>query len=207
VRLLCAALLGAGAAVLVACGGSGAGLIPSEDAGPLVADFQAVERAAMKGNGDCGPTKAALTTTERDFQTLPASVDTGLRRKLREGIAHLQTLALELCAEPLGQQTTTTGESTVATHPTPPPSSTKTTAPPAATTTTTSTTGESTAPGATTPSATTPSAGAEGGTAPETEGNGAEPGSESGGHEDNGLGNSGVSGNGGTGPGAHGGGQ
>ncbi|HXA54554.1 MAG TPA: hypothetical protein VNV37_06740, partial [Solirubrobacteraceae bacterium] len=75
VRLLCAALLGAGAAVLVSCGGSGAGLIPSEDAGPLVSDFQAVERAAANGNGDCGPTQAALSTTERDFQTLPASVD------------------------------------------------------------------------------------------------------------------------------------
>ena len=111
IRLLPAGLLGAGAAVLVSCGSSGAGLIPSENAGPLVADFQAVERAASKGGGNCGPTKAALSTTEHDFQALPSSVNAGLRARLREGISHLQTLALELCAEPLAQ-TTTTGEST-----------------------------------------------------------------------------------------------
>ncbi len=160
-----AGLLGAGAAVLVSCGSSGAGLIPSENAGPLVADFQAVEREASKGNGDCGPTKAALSTTEHDFQALPASVNAGLRARLREGISHLQTLALELCTEPLAQ-TTTSGESTATT--TTPPATTKTTAttPPTSTTPSTSTTtGTSTAP-----TGTTPNSGAEGGTSPEVGG-------------------------------------
>ncbi len=161
-RLLPAGLLGAGAAVLVSCGSSGAGLIPSENAGPLVADFQAVERAASKGSGNCDPTKAALSTTEHDFQALPPSVNAGLRARLREGISHLQTLALELCAEPLAP-TTTTGESTSTTTAPPATTKTTTTTPPPSTTPPTSTsTGTSTAP-----TGTTPNSGAEGGTAPE----------------------------------------
>jgi hypothetical protein len=174
-RLLPAGLLGAGAAVLVSCGSSGAGLIPSENAGPLVADFQAVERAASKGGGNCGPTKAALSTTEHDYQALPASVNAGLRARLREGISHLQTLALELCAEPLAQ-TTTTGESTSTTTATPP--ATTTTPSTSATPPTSTTTGTSTAP-----TGTTPSSGAEGGTSPEvggSEGNAGEGGAGSG---------------------------
>ncbi len=161
-HLLSAGLLGAGAAVLVSCGSSGAGLIPSENAGPLVADFQAVERAASKGGGNCGPTKEALSTTEHDFQALPPSVNTGLRARLQEGISHLQTLALELCAEQLAQ-TTTTGESTSTTTTPPATTKTTTTTPSTSTTPPTSTsTGTSTAP-----TGTTPSSGAEGGTAPE----------------------------------------
>jgi hypothetical protein len=163
-RLLPAGLLGAGAAVLVSCGSSGAGLIPSENAGPLVADFQKVEQAALKGGGNCAPTEAALRTTAHDFAALPASVDAGLRAKLQQGIAHLHQQALELCTQPLS---TTTGESTSTTPTTAPPSSTKTT-------TTTAPTGTtpppSTTPTGTAPTGTTPSSGAEGGTAPEAGG-------------------------------------
>jgi hypothetical protein len=172
-RLILVGLLGAGAAALVSCGSSGVGLIPAEDAGPLVADFQAVERAAATGDGDCAPTKAALQTTERDFQELPRGVDGGLRGRLREGIHHLQVLALELCAQPTAQ--TTTGESTsTASHATttPPPSSTSTGKTPPTNTTggeSTPTTGTSPAP-----SGTTPAPGAEGGTAPEAGGSGVE---------------------------------
>ncbi len=195
-HLLPAGLLGVGAAVLVSCGSSGAGLIPAGNAQPLVKDFQAVEAAATKGNGDCTATKAALHTTERDFQSLPANVNAGLRSRLHEGIVHLQSLALELCAQP---PTGTTGTTT-----TPPPAKTKST-PPTSTGETTGTTESGSTPGAT-----TPSGGAEGGTSPETEeGNGEAGGAEGagqgggaaagGGHEDNGLGNGGQSGNGGAG--------
>lgn len=182
-RLLPAGLLGAGAAVLVSCGSSGAGLIPSDNAGPLVADFQKVEQAASKGNGDCGATKAALSTTEHDFQALPASVNAGLRARLREGISHLQTLALELCAEPLSQSTTT-GESTSTT--TTPPATTKatTTTPPTGTTPPTSTT----TPTSTAPTATTPGSGAEGGTSPEVGGGEGEAGEGGAGSGQGGLG-------------------
>jgi hypothetical protein len=125
-RLLVAAVLGVGAAVLVSCGSSGAGLIPSQNAGPLLSDFRAVERSALTGDGDCAPTKAALSTTERDFQALPASVDVGLHGRLQEGISNLRKRALEMCSEPLAQ-TTTTGESTSTTTTTAPSPSTTTT--------------------------------------------------------------------------------
>jgi hypothetical protein len=163
--LLPAGLLGAGAALLVSCGSSGVGLIPSENAGPLVADFQKVEQAALKGDGNCAPTEAALHTTEHDFAALPASVDAGLRARLQQGIAHLRAQALELCTQPLS---TTTGESTSTTSTTAPPPSTKTTSTTAPTGTTppSTTTGTGTAPTGTTTS------GAEGGTSPEVGGNG-----------------------------------
>jgi hypothetical protein len=152
IPLLPATLLGAGAAVLVSCGSSGAGLIPAENAGPLLSDFQAVEQAALKGDGNCAPTEAALSTTERDFQTLPRSVDAGLHGRLQEGIANLRTRALEMCAEPLAQ-TTTTGESTSTTRtPAPPSSTTKTQPEPTSTTPTTSTTGTGVVPSTPAPS-------------------------------------------------------
>ncbi len=211
-RLLPVGLLGAGTAVLVSCGSSGAGLIPSENAGPLVAAFQAVERAASQGDGNCAPTKAALSTTEHDFQALPASVNAGLRTRLRKGISHLQTLALELCAEPLAQ-TTTTGESTSTTTTTAPPATTKTTTTTPPTNTTTPPT-STTTPTSTAPTGTTPSSGAEGGTAPEvggSEGNAGEGGAGGGqgglgsGEAAEGANNGGAAGpSGGTGSGGSG---
>jgi hypothetical protein len=210
VRLLSAAALGLLTAVLVSCGSSGAGLIPAEDAGPLLRDFQAVEAAAKAGDGDCTTTEAALRTTESDYHSLPSSVDAGLRARLEEGISHLHERALALCTQPLAQ--TTTGESTSTTKSTP-----KTTAPPTATTeaptttseqTSTTGTGASTTPGATTPS------GTEGGTAPGVgngEGQAGESGAGSNGQSGagsgsgegakNGGGASGGTGSGGTGSG------
>ncbi len=164
--LLPAALLGVGAAVLVSCGSSGAGLIPAQNAGPLLSDFQAVERAALKGDGDCAQTEAALSSTERDFQALPASIDAGLHGRLQEGISNLRKRALEMCTQPLTQNTTTgeaTSTSTVATKiASPPPSSTTATqtTPPSTIPTTSSTTSTETAPSA------TQTSGAEGGTPP-----------------------------------------
>jgi hypothetical protein len=204
-RLLVAGLLGAGAAVLVSCGSSGAGLIPSENAGPLVADFQKVERAALKGGGNCAPTQAALHTTERDFEALPRSVDAGLRAKLQQGISHLHTQALELCTQPL-TLTTTTGESTTTTSTTPPPTTkTPTKTAPTSTTPTTSTTGTGTAP-----SSTTQPSGTEGGTAPETDGSEGQAGEDGGGSNQRGSGSGEVeegANNGGAGVPSGGGGQ
>ncbi len=195
-RLLSAAVLGAGAAVLVSCGSSGTGLIPAQSAGPLLRDFQAVEAAAKVGDGNCASTEAALATTESDYHALPSSIDAGLRARLEEGVSHLHERALALCAQPLAQ-TTTTGEST---------SATKAVAPPTATTETSTTTGEQTSTtgtgASTTPSATTPS-GTEGGTAPGVgngEGQAGEGGSPGEGAK-NGGGASGGTGSGGTGSG------
>jgi hypothetical protein len=132
-------LLGLLAALLVACGGSSKGLIPTGDAGPLQSDFEAVAHAAESGNGDCGETERALLKTDQDFAALPASIDAGLHTTLRQGIENLRTRALALCAQPLPQSTVTTT--------TPKTTSTTTTTPPAETqTTTTQTTPTTTAP-------------------------------------------------------------
>ncbi len=170
--LLPAALLGVGAAVLVSCGGSGAGLIPAQNAGPLLSDFQAVERAALKGSGDCAQTETALSATEHDFQALPASIDAGLHGRLQEGISNLRKRALEMCAQPLAQNTTTGESTSTSTSTTSSLPTTKTAPPPSSSTTETPTTPSSTAPPgtSTTSTGTTPGAtqtsGTEGGTAP-----------------------------------------
>jgi hypothetical protein len=174
-RLVPAALLGVGAAVLVSCGSSGKGLIPLANAGPLQSDFQAVLEAAQEGNGNCAATEAQIRKTERDLAALPSSVDGGLRGRLAEGVTNLSARARVLCAQPLTQTTTTTTETTTAT--TPP-----------ATTTSTQPTATTTAPTATTPRTGTPS-GEEGGTqAPGEEGAGQEAEGDGGEGRGNGLG-------------------
>ncbi len=148
-----AALLAA--AALAGCGSSGAGLIPSANAGPLQSDFEAVAQAAQAGDGDCTATEAALTKTELDFSALPASVDSGLRTRLKEGIGNLRKQAMQLCAQPLAQTATTPSTKTTTV-----PHTTATAPAPTPTPTTTST---STAPTTPTNTATTP-AGSGGGT-------------------------------------------
>jgi hypothetical protein len=133
-KLATAALLGVGAALLVACGTSGTGLIPAASAGPLQSDFEAVAQAAQTGNGNCLATESALGKTEQDFLALPSTVDAGLRGRLREGIANLRKVALAMCAQP--SATATTGATTTTTPPT--TSSTQTT--PSTTTSTQTTT-------------------------------------------------------------------
>ncbi len=160
IQLLLAAPLGVLAAVLVSCGSSGTGLIPAENAGPLLADFQAVERAAKAGDGSCSATEAAIRRTESDLQRLPAGVDAGLHGRLQEGVSKLRELALETCAQPA--PTTATGESTAPAKTAPPASTTATTT---GTPTTSTSPAETTSTTATTPGATQTS-GTEGGTAP-----------------------------------------
>ena len=106
-RIPLAGLLGVSAALLVACGGSGKGLIPTANAGPLQSDFEAVAQAAESGEGSCTATEAAIEKTESDFAALPATVDAGLRKTLNVGIANLKRRALALCAQPLPQTTST----------------------------------------------------------------------------------------------------
>ena len=114
-RILLAGLLGVSAALLVACGSSGKGLIPTANAGPLQSDFEAVAQAAQSGEGSCTATEAAIEKTESDFAALPATVDAGLRKTLNVGIANLRRRALALCAQPLPQTTSTTKTSTTPT--------------------------------------------------------------------------------------------
>jgi hypothetical protein len=164
-KALVAALMGGAAAVLVACGSSGNGLIPAAQAGPLQSDIEAVEKAAGEGNGDCTLTEAALLKTDQDYQALPASVNSTLRGKLSLGIEQLHKVAREACAQPLGGTTTTT------TTKAPPTTSTPTTTTPTTPTTTTTTTPTTPTPPAETEE---PEHGAGGGTeAPEAGSGGA----------------------------------
>jgi hypothetical protein len=196
IRLLCAGLLGVSAALLVACGSSGKGLIPSANAGPLQRDFEAVAQAAQSGEGSCTATEAALEKTESDFAALPATVDAGLRKTLSVGIANLHHRALALCAQQFPQVTSTTKTSTPTTTTTS-TQTTPTTTPTHAETTTTPTTTTPTTPTATTPGGGTPAPGNE-----------SQPGASSGPGGGTGIGGesgSGISGTGGPGtPGAAG---
>lgn len=151
IRLSSAALLGVAAAVLVACGSSGSGLIPSANAGPLQSDFEAVAQAASAGNGDCTATESALGKTEQDFLALPASIDSGLHARLEEGISNLRRRALAMCIQP-----TPTGTSTTATQTTT-PTTTETTTTDTTPSTTPSTTSTTPTSPQTTPTQTTPS--------------------------------------------------
>ena len=126
-RVLLAASLGVLAGVLISCGGSGKGLIPVADAGPLQGDFEAVAQAAENGDGSCTSTESALLKTEQDFAALPPSVDGGLRNTIRQGVENLRTHALALCTQPLPQSTVTTPKTTTSTTTTAPPAETEST--------------------------------------------------------------------------------
>jgi hypothetical protein len=154
-RAALAGALGIAAALLVSCGGSSAKLIPLADAGPLQSDFETIAQAAEAGNGSCSATESAVLKTEQDFTSLPASVDSGLRQTLRQGIENLRARALALCAQPLAQTTPTSTT-------TKPTTSTSTTTPPTTTTNTTTSsteTAETTSTPSTTPTTTTPGGG------------------------------------------------
>jgi hypothetical protein len=156
IRLLCVALLGVAAALLVACGSSGKGLIPAANASPLQSDFEAVAQAAQSGEGNCARTEAAIGKTVQDFAALPTTVDAGLRNTLSKGITNLRRRALALCTQPLPQATVTTST------PTTPTTSTQTTPTPTHTeTATTPTTPPATTPTSTTPGGGTPAPGSE----------------------------------------------
>jgi hypothetical protein len=159
-RLTCAGLLGLSAALVVSCGSSGKGLIPTDNAGPLQSDFETVAEDAKNGDGDCTATAEAIRKTEQDFGALPASVDAGLRDTLEKGIANLRSRALSLCAQPLAQTTTTSASAPGAATHTQTTTTTATT-PIVTQTTSTQTTSTSTVPtppvpGGGTPAPTTP---------------------------------------------------
>jgi hypothetical protein len=166
IRTVSVALLGAAAALLVSCGSSGSGLIPSANAGPLQNDFEAVAQAAASGNGDCATTESALGKTEQDFLALPATIDRGLHLRLEQGISNLRKRALAMCVQltPTATSTTSTQTTTTATT----PSTTTETTPTDTQSTTTTTT--PTSPETTPTSATPPSQ--SGGTEASGEGSG-----------------------------------
>jgi hypothetical protein len=172
-RALAAAALGAAAALPIACAGSGGGLIPAGNAGPLQQDFAAVAAAAKTGNGSCSATETAIVRTEQDYRALPAAVDQGLRGRLREGIEKLREDALQLCLQPLTQTTATSTSAPRTETTTTTPTVTETTPTQTSSTPSTSTTppsgGGTPAPGA---GGEAPSEGGGGGAGGAGEGNG-----------------------------------
>jgi hypothetical protein len=115
VRTLLACVLGVSAATLVSCGSSSSKLIPVADSSSLQGDFETVAQAAENADGSCSNTEGALLKTEQDFEALPASVDAGLRDRMREGINKLREDALSRCQEQSGtstQKTTSTAKTT-----------------------------------------------------------------------------------------------
>lgn len=188
-RVLLAALLGVGVAVLISACGSSGKLIPLADSGPLQSDFEAVSHLAEEGNGSCSETEAAILKTEQDFAALPTSVDSALRNTLRKGISNLRTRALAMCAEPATTTaaTTTTKTTTTQTATTP------------ATTTPTATTPATTTPGGTEPGTGETESGTGGGT-PVPETGEVTPGTGQKEAEGNGVGENGVGAAGGVGP-------
>jgi hypothetical protein len=167
-RFALAGLLGVAVPLLVACGGSGGGLIPVGNAGPLQSDFEAIAQAAENGDGTCTATEAAVLKTERDFAALPSTIDSGLRSRLREGIAKLRSDAFGLCQQPLPQSTVTATSTKTTT--TPPTGSTTTTTPPSTTPSTPTSTTAPSGPGGGTPA---PGSGGEAAPAPGSEAGGA----------------------------------
>jgi hypothetical protein len=170
-RVSLCALLGVIAALLVACGGSSKGLIPTGDAGPLQSDFEAVAQAAQNGDGICSATESALLKTDQAFAALPASVGSALHNTLRQGIENLRTRALALCTQPLPQATATTSTprtTTSATTTTTTPSETPATTTQATPTTTTPASPSGPGGGTPAPGEGTPGAGSE--EAPSAEG-------------------------------------
>jgi hypothetical protein len=160
-RIPLAGLLGVSAALLVACGSSGKGLIPTANAGPLQSDFEAVAQAAESGEGSCTATEAAIEKTESDFADLPSTVDAGLHKTLSVGISNLRRRALALCAQQFPQTTSTTKTSTTPTTTTSTQTTPSTTPTHTETTTPTPTTPTVTTPTATTPGGGTPAPGSE----------------------------------------------
>ncbi len=84
-RFCMAALVPCAALLPTACGGSGAGLIPTANAGPLVHDFEEVAKAARSGNGSCTATTEAIEKTEADFARVSAQLASPLAQEAPAG--------------------------------------------------------------------------------------------------------------------------
>jgi hypothetical protein len=155
--LLLAALLGVGAAFLVACGDRN-GLIPAGDAARIKSDLSAVSSAVDAGN--CDAAGVAATRVRGDILKLPSSVDRSLVDRLNEGASALSDRAPVQCTQAQTQtqappQTTETTTSTATTQTDTTPTDTTTTDTTPTDTTTTDTTPTDTTTTDTTPPPTT----------------------------------------------------
>jgi cell division septation protein DedD len=154
-RLSLGAVLGVGAALLVACGASSTQLIPAGDAGHLQTDFDAI--ASSVQGGDCAATRHGVQQAQQDLAALPGTVSPRLLATLTTGVHTLAARAGTECKLNTNPATTTTGQTST---PTPTNTNTNTTTAPTNTNTqptdtTTQPTDTNTSP-STTPADTTP---------------------------------------------------
>jgi hypothetical protein len=148
-----AGILGAGAALLVACGSNSA-LIPATDASQLKSDFDAVATEVSNGNCGAGVT-AAVAAVRSDLSALPATVDARLLSALRTGVGTLSARAASEC-KTRTTSTGTTSTNTTSTNTNTGTTNTNTTTTNTNTNTNTNTTNTDTTPTDTTPTDTTP---------------------------------------------------
>jgi hypothetical protein len=171
-QLFVAALLGVGAAVLVACGGDRSDLIPASSAERLNSALGQVEEAV--DSGDCDAAGRALSRARGALVNLPESVDDRLVARLERGIDNLERIAPEECAEQETQTDTvpTITETTQTETPTPETTAPETTPTDTTETAPTDTTETGTQPTTTTPTEPAPPADTSGGVSPDGTGPG-----------------------------------
>ena len=135
---LLAALLGVGAALLVACGATGDGRIPAASASDLKREINDVRQAVADDR--CEDVSGQLRQVDERIDDLPPTVNDQLRNSLRDGANRLLDAARDECeaattetttTETVPEEETTTETVPTETETTPPP--TTTTQPPATT--------------------------------------------------------------------------
>jgi hypothetical protein len=196
-------VLGCAAAVLVACGDSN-GLLPGDRASSLDSALDGISAACARGQ--VGDAQAAAASVQRQVDALSSEgVDARLIRHLQAGVATVEELIPDSCAEVTETQETITevvpppADTTPATTtPQTTPEETPTTPDTGGATTTPDTGGGATTPPDTGGGATTPDTG--GGTEPDTGGVTPDTGSGDAGANQGNPGGAGLPGEGGTTP-------
>jgi hypothetical protein len=94
------------AVLLAACGGSSAGLIPTNNAITIANDLSSLSSAL--GSYSCGGTQTALASLATDINNLPASVAAKLRNNLLTGYESLDNTARTQCHLPAGSHSHST---------------------------------------------------------------------------------------------------
>ncbi len=108
---LLALALGAGTALLAACGGGGTtDGIPAASAGELKSQIEDVKQAVDAGR--CSDVRGQLRQVDSGIDDLPGSVDATLVSALRDGADKLRANAVDDCEPGSGTKTQTTTEPT-----------------------------------------------------------------------------------------------
>lgn len=111
---LLALALGAGTALLAACGGGGTkNGIPAASAGELKSQIEDVKQAV--DDGRCSDVRGQLRQVDSGIDDLPRSVDQTLVAALRDGADKLRSSAVDECDPDAATQTTTTDTTTTET--------------------------------------------------------------------------------------------